>query len=552
MPQTNDPPSNRDTVVPNRVQLVAPIMALLIVGASVAAAVLVIAAHSLNDNAAATEISLARTAMATQRRAVGSLSFDYAWWDEVTVNIVDTYDSAWADGNIGSYLADTYGLDYSFVIDADGRTLAAFVDGAEDVNFDVLGRLPAGLATLIDRAREASWDPPEAYTALMLIEGELHVVSVCAITPEDSPAAVPEGVVRPVLGMVKPIGEDLLTEVGEDFHLDGLTFTSEALTDDVPDRISLPLTAVDGAVLGHLVWIADQPGTRFIERYWPTVLAVFLFMILLVMYFLRRADMSWRDATRLRLRLVQEQQARQHEADLAHFQRINVIGEMATTLAHEINQPLTSISSYAQGCVERLRSGQPASPDMIEALKKIVAQAERAGAIVRRVRGFVRRDDSSTAPADLNGLVKDTMPLLESGIRENRIRVELDLDSSLPWPSINAVQLQQVLVNLVQNAVDAMSDEDGVRKLTIRTRPSRDGGVAMFVGNSGAGPDQQLVDKMFDPFFTTKPGGMGMGLTISRSIVEAHGGDLSVIAPAYGGTEVRVSLPANKETSHAA
>ena len=522
-----------------------PIIALLIIGATVATGVLVIAARSLNKNAVVMEQSLALTALSTQRVALENLAFDYTWWDEISENIVDRYDPKWADGNIGSYLTDAYAINHAFVIDETGRTRAAFLDGEPDLEFDALGYLPYDVDLLIARAQEASYAFPVAHSGIALLDGRPHLVAVCAITPEELPDPVPERTKRPVLVLAKHLDEVLLSELAESYLLDKLRFVRE---DEPAGTTSLELRSVNGSLAGRLEWRSVEPGTAFVDQYWPALVGTFVCMMLLTIIFLRRADRNWWDVMQLRVRLTDEMHARRHDAGIAHMQRLNVVGEMATTLAHELNQPLTSISSYAQGCVNRLRPGEPVSPDIVEAMKQIVGQAERADAIIRRIREFVRRDSVEPVPTNINTLLQETAILLHSDLRDGDTHVDWQLDEDLPKVMINPVQLQQVFVNLIQNAIDAMGQVDpSNRRLKVSTRDLGVGEIEVTLVDNGHGFTADALEHAFDPFFTTKGSGMGMGLAISRSIVEAHHGDLTIASAPDGGAVFRMTLPIRGE-----
>ena len=239
-----------------------------------------------------------------------------------------------------------------------------------------------------------------------------------------------------------------------------------------------------------------------------------------------------------------EETARALETELAHAQRLGSLGEMATSLAHEINQPLAAIASYVQGSVRHLRAGTTNLNEVLEALDKAAAQALRAGGIVHGMLGYVRREAPERTPVDINAAIGDAIPLLQGEARAGRIDVTLALAEALPPAEADRVQTQQVVVNLARNAIEAMRDgaRDN-RALTIFTRRNGDDLIEIGVRDSGPGIPAAIRDRIFSPLFTTKAGGVGMGLPICQSIVEAHGGRLWLVASTEHGSEFRFTLP---------
>jgi two-component system sensor kinase FixL len=239
-----------------------------------------------------------------------------------------------------------------------------------------------------------------------------------------------------------------------------------------------------------------------------------------------------------------EAEARQHQAELAHLLRVGTIGEMAAGLAHEINQPLSAIVSYAKGCARRMRASREPSPELLDAMEQIAAQAVRADQIVRRLRSFVRKQEPKRERVDLNDLVRDVARLAVSETRQHKTTMRLHLAAELPPIQADGIQIEQVILNLVRNGLEAMhhpSAEEAV--LSIRTAVNDDDTVEVAVSDSGEGLAPEHADKMFDPFFTTKAHGLGMGLSISRSIIEAHGGRLWATPNPERGATFRFTVP---------
>jgi len=238
-----------------------------------------------------------------------------------------------------------------------------------------------------------------------------------------------------------------------------------------------------------------------------------------------------------------EQNARLLQNELAHVARLSTMGEMAAGFAHELNQPLTAIQNYARGCVRRLRAGSPPTDEICEAMESAARQAHRAGEIIRRIRWFIRRDEPELASIDINAVIREAVDLMESEARQAAVAVNLDLAPSLPWAKGDAIQLQQILINLMRNGIEAMAeDREGPRRLTIRTVQQDDGDIAITVVDTGFGIPDGIRGRLFEPFFTTKPQGLGMGLSICRSIIERHGGTLAIEESEARGTVIRFTL----------
>ena len=235
----------------------------------------------------------------------------------------------------------------------------------------------------------------------------------------------------------------------------------------------------------------------------------------------------------------------QHQAqELARAGRLIHMGEMATALAHELNQPLTAIRNFSGVVLRRLDAVGPLADPIREPLQMIAQQALRAGEIVHRVRGFVRKGRPVTAPVDIGRVVRSVVRFMQPDLGANNIRVVVDLAEGLPPVLADHVQLEQVLSNLVRNAIDAMSALTGERVLRLTARPGADGCVELAVSDYGPGLADAIRAAPFMPFVTTKPDGVGLGLPICRTIVENHGGRLWVERSSPAGTTFCFTLPA--------
>jgi two-component system sensor kinase FixL len=246
-----------------------------------------------------------------------------------------------------------------------------------------------------------------------------------------------------------------------------------------------------------------------------------------------------------------EEQARQHLQQLAHVSRVSSMGEMASAIAHEINQPLTAIANYASACLRLLRSGQVQPGEALEAMQRVAAEAERAGEIVRKMRSFVRGEEGQMALVEPAFLAAEVMRLAAAEARQSGVELRSEVEPGLPPVLADSIQIQQVLLNLVRNAVEAVDGGEGPRReVDLQVRRAADGGVHFTVRDTGPGLAPGVLDKVFEPFFTTKPDGIGIGLPLSRSIADAHGGRLwASVEPA--GAAFHLVLPAAQELEHA-
>lgn len=241
----------------------------------------------------------------------------------------------------------------------------------------------------------------------------------------------------------------------------------------------------------------------------------------------------------------QEAELKFHElqSELAHVGRLNEMGTLASSLAHELNQPLTAIASFSEGAADLLE-GEPDAQKLEmarEALRETAEQAIRAGQIVRRMRDFLSHGESEQRLESLSKIITEANALALVGSREHGIDVQVHLDPDGDKVFVDRIQIQQVLFNLIRNAIDAMLDSS-IRALTIATQSNGEF-VTISIEDTGTGIDEALAPQLFQPFVTSKQGGMGIGLSICRTIIEAHGGRIWFEPGAEGGTIFRVNLP---------
>src|SRR5262249_440141 len=235
---------------------------------------------------------------------------------------------------------------------------------------------------------------------------------------------------------------------------------------------------------------------------------------------------------------------RRAQADLAHAARVTTMGELAASLAHEVNQPLTAIIANAQACLRRIATGSLETNELREALQDVADDGRRANDVIQRIRGLMRKSPIQFAPLDLTAIVQDVVVLVRGELTRHQIALQAELADHLPLVQGDRVQLEQVVLNLVMNAIEAMADTDtDGRVLTIHSSVDGAGSVVVGVRDSGPGLAASALQVIFDRFYTTKPGGMGMGLSVSRSIIDAHGGRLWAVSLEVGGALFQFSLP---------
>lgn len=247
--------------------------------------------------------------------------------------------------------------------------------------------------------------------------------------------------------------------------------------------------------------------------------------------------------------VTQQRRVEKEAADLrdrlARVARLSTMGEMATGFAHELNQPLAAINNYARGALRHLKKDQaPDMPSLVSALEKLAEQAERAGDVIRRIRWFVQKNAPQATPIDLNKTIFEATELFNNDTLRHQVMLELDLSETLPPVLADGIQIQQVMINLCRNAMEAMeSCAPERRRLTIRTAGHPGNLAEIVVADTGPGLPPEIRGDLFEPFVTTKPDGMGIGLSICRSIIAAHGGTLSAESSDVMGTTFRFTLP---------
>jgi C4-dicarboxylate-specific signal transduction histidine kinase len=234
----------------------------------------------------------------------------------------------------------------------------------------------------------------------------------------------------------------------------------------------------------------------------------------------------------------------QAQAEIARIARITTMGELAASIAHELNQPLGSIVTSGDACLRWLAAKPPNLDEARQAVEAIIRDGTRASSVLVRIRGLLRRGERLRERLDINDLIREVIVLLEGELRRNAISLQTDMPERLPPVVVDRVLLQQVILNLIVNAMEAMrAVRDRARVLRIRTEEQPSDSIVILVQDSGVGVDPEHPNRMFEAFYTTKVQGIGMGLTISRSIIEAHGGRLWAIPNDGPGSTFCFSLP---------
>ncbi|SFG17795.1 PAS/PAC sensor signal transduction histidine kinase [Novosphingobium sp. CF614] len=246
-------------------------------------------------------------------------------------------------------------------------------------------------------------------------------------------------------------------------------------------------------------------------------------------------DLTERQRTELRLHDLQDA--------LTHVSRVTAMGTLATSIAHELNQPLTAVTNYVQTASDMLADPDPDKIALVrEALDECATQTIRAGQIVRRLRDFISRGETERQIVELPRLVSEASALAFVGVGGRSVEFNVQIDPTAELLLVDRIQIQQVLLNLIRNAIEAM-EKVHLKRLELSSQPGRDGFVQVIVADSGPGLAPEVAEQLFQPFTTTKAAGMGLGLSICRTIVEAHGGKIWAEPSRLGGTAFHFTLP---------
>ncbi|MBV9575056.1 MAG: PAS domain S-box protein [Gammaproteobacteria bacterium] len=240
---------------------------------------------------------------------------------------------------------------------------------------------------------------------------------------------------------------------------------------------------------------------------------------------------------------VLDKKARLRGQQLAHVFRLSTMEEMASGMAHEISQPLTAIINYTRGCVRHLQNSEYDRDQVKNVMEKAVAQAERAGEIIQRLKNFFCKGQLVKTACKMNNVIRETISFIKNELTASKTKIDFDFDKNIPFIFIDKIQIQQVLLNLMQNAIEAMQENHVKEKrIYIQTKTYSEN-IEITIRDTGLGFSKEVVNKVFMPFFTTKAHGRGMGLAICRSIIEAHGGQFTINPNSNGNSWIRFSLP---------
>ena len=244
-----------------------------------------------------------------------------------------------------------------------------------------------------------------------------------------------------------------------------------------------------------------------------------------------------------------DEEKRRHQKEIAHMARLNTMGEMASGIAHELNQPLTAIATNSFACIQMLESGKISQDKLLDILETIGLQAEHSGEIIKQLRQFVRKEQPERSIININNLITEVLLFVESEARKSHVRIICNLDDNLYKVLAQPIQIEQVLLNLLKNSIEALQimDKDN-RRLIIKTEVAGGNAVVVTVEDNGPGIDKKIKEGLFDPFITSKNDGLGLGLSISQGIIESHHGKLYLHSDGSSGTVFRFALPvASKE-----
>lgn len=288
---------------------------------------------------------------------------------------------------------------------------------------------------------------------------------------------------------------------------------------------------------------------QLLRHYWPWLAVAGLAVAGFGVHVWRVEQLVRQRTAELSSEMEARRQAEERDAlhlrELDHAARLSLLGEMASGLAHELNQPLSAIITYADGCAMRLETGKANPADLAQATTRIRAQAERAAKVIQRMRGFARKREPLHQSLDAGEVIRDVVDLFEGVARRAGTPLTTQIEAGLPLLTGDRVQIQQVLLNLLQNAVDASA---GQGRVMLAARAVEDG-VEISVADEGCGLAPEARERLFEPFFTTKPEGLGLGLALCLTLAQAHGGKLVATANPAGGTIMRLWLPQTQEAA---
>lgn len=330
----------------------------------------------------------------------------------------------------------------------------------------------------------------------------------------------------------------ILTRVEQSF----LSLMAEPTSGGLVVRRMMLLVILIPILLGWLPLVVHSTYFTHIQIESLLASGLLFVAVLTVLSLAHRLDMQeiqWRKA---------EQKSLSHQAKLAHVLRLSTMGEMASGIAHELNQPLAAVANYSGACQRMIRNGC-AAEQLLEPLENIQKQALRASEIIRRLRAFISKQLPNKTAGNLNELVQEAVGLLRDVMTINQVKINMNLAANMPNFKVDAIQIEQIIINILQNAIDALQVIDSAeRHIQVTTHVKADGTLQTDITDSGPGMDEALTKRIFEPFVTTKgKDGMGIGLALCRSVIEAHGGRLWVQSALGQGSTFSFSLPVRDE-----
>lgn len=256
-------------------------------------------------------------------------------------------------------------------------------------------------------------------------------------------------------------------------------------------------------------------------------------------------ERSLQEANINRERKKAEEGLRCYQLELAHRDRISLMGEMASTLAHELNQPLTAITTYTQVCIDKLRSNKFSVEEITHLLTQVASFAKHEGDIIHNIKNFIRKGESASQLLDIKQVINETLNFIQCLLVEQpHIQIDLSMHEELPLIVLDKIKIQQVILNLVRNSIEAMQEaKTKTPKIVIHAATVEHKHIVVTVSDNGPGFSEHKLPQLFEPYFTTKPTGTGMGLAICRSFIEAHGGSLTANLTPNNGAQFRFTLP---------
>jgi len=300
--------------------------------------------------------------------------------------------------------------------------------------------------------------------------------------------------------------------------------------------IGIPVMAPsDGRTLGHIAVYGRKPMTEdaVVESMFRIIAA--------------RAGAEIERLQAERALRDSEARARQHLTELAHVSRLGSMGELASALAHEVNQPLTAIMTYCRTCLRMLERGQLGEDELRQAMQNSLSSAEHAREVVSKLRAFIKRGEMKPHPVPVERLIRDCRILLETEANHHRVQLKLDVAPGLPNVRVDAVLIQQVVFNLARNGIEAINDSNSAkRQLSVHAFQENDGEIVIAVSDTGKGVSEDVREKLFDPFVSTRKQGLGIGLSLCRSVVDRHGGRVWLAQTPGPGATFCFSLPVDQ------